>query len=82
MQSAYMKSKMKNYMQEEEVIQELRLMLRDDAFRTEPGYSIDTEVYPDHVVPFIEEHTRYLKKHPQVNPAHYLSNLRLMLKIR
>ena len=82
MASAYMKSKMKNYMQESEVVLELRAMLNDETFRTLPGYSIDTETYPDHVVPFVKSHLNYLSKHPQLDPAYYLSNLRIMLKVR
>ncbi len=82
MASAYMKSKMKSYIQESEIIEELQAMLDDTSYKTQQGYSIDTESYPDNIVPFIEEHLNYLKKHPQVDPEHYLSNLRLMLKIR
>jgi maltodextrin utilization protein YvdJ len=82
MQSSYMKSKMKSYMLESLVEQLLQAMLEDESYRTLPGYSIDTETYPDHNVPFVAAHMHYLKKHPQVDPEHYLSNLRLMLKIR
>lgn len=82
MPSAYIKSKMKGYMQEEEITQELQMMVEDDSYHTEPGYSIDTTAYPDSSVPFIESHVAYLHKHPQVDPKHYLSNLRLMLKVR
>ena len=31
---------------------------------------------------FHEIHTLYLKEHPKVNPQHYLSNLKAMIKIR
>lgn len=82
MSSAYMKSKKKSYMQETEVLEELQVLLKDKTYNTVPGYSIDTETYPDHSVPFVEDHVNYLRKHPYVNPAHYLSNLRLMLKVR
>ena len=77
-----MKSKMKRYMPATDVTEELRMLLEDKSYRTMPGYSIDTEHYPDNIVPFVDEHLNYLKKHPQVDPEHYLSNLRLMLKIR
>ena len=73
---------MKRYIQESDIVQELQSMLEDDSFHTEPGYSINTEAYPDHVIPFVEKHVSYLNKHPQVDPEHYLSNLRLMLKVR
>jgi hypothetical protein len=82
MASAYMKSRMRSYLAESEVIQELQLMLKDDSYHTTTGYSINTEAYPDHAVPFVEHHMNYLRKHPQVDPEHYLSNLRLMLKVR
>ena len=82
MLSANTKSRMKNYMKEPEVTQELQALLDDKTFKTVPGYSIDGETYPDHKVPFIADHLNYLRKHPQVDPANYLSNLRLMLKIR
>lgn len=82
MPSAYMKSRMKYYIKESEILAELQSMVDDVTYRTAPGYSIDSETYPDHAVPFIEDHIGYLKKHPQLDPTHYLSNLRLMLKIR
>lgn len=31
---------------------------------------------------FREIHLLYLKEHPKVNPQHYLSNLKAMIKIR
>ena len=31
---------------------------------------------------FRETHLLYIKEHPKVNPEHYLSNLRAMIKIR
>lgn len=31
---------------------------------------------------FREIHLLYLKEHPKVNPEHYLSNLKAMIKIR
>lgn len=82
MPSAYIKSKMKRYIQESDIINALRSMVEDDSYKTESGYSINTEEYPDNVIPFVEKHVNYLSKHPQVDPEHYLSNLRLMLKVR
>ncbi len=76
------RAKLSSYIQEPEIRHQLQLMYDDKSFLTVPGYSIDTETYPDNKVPFIESHIDYLKKHPQVNPEHYLSNLHLMLKKR
>lgn len=69
-------------MQGTEVMQALQDMLEDDSFHTEPGYSIDAETYPNNSVPFVDSHMNYLSRHPQTDPSHYLSNLRLMLKVR
>ncbi len=69
------------FMTELEVRDALTSMLSDQSFKTEPGYT-DEELYPDHQAPFIEKHMAYLKGHPKVNPKDYLSNLRIMTKIR
>lgn len=82
MSSSYMKSRAKHYIDEPEILLELQAMVEDEKYRTVPGYTIDDTTYPDNAIPFIEEHLAYLRKHPKLDPAHYLSNLRLMLKIR
>ncbi len=82
MPSAYIKSRMKSYMQEEEIIKILQEMAADNTYHTKSGYTVNSEVYADHVIPFVEKHVSYLNKHPHVDPKHYLSNLRLMLKVR
>lgn len=70
------------FMSEEEVRSALSVMLSDVSLRTDPGYTEDEVLYPDHQAPFIEKHISYLKGHPKVNPKDYLSNLRIMIKIR
>lgn len=59
----------------------LNEMVSDKAFITEDGYSTNTELYPDKVIPFVDKHMHYLRTHA-VNPQHYVSNLRLMTRIR
>ncbi len=63
-------------------IDALRKMADDAAFITEPGYSPNSELYPSHVIPFVEKHIEYLRTHPGTDPQHYLSNLRLMTRVR
>lgn len=60
----------------------LELMMTDDSYNTPTTYSANTELYPDNQMPFIDKHMNYLCSHPSVNPNVYLSNLRLMTKIR
>jgi hypothetical protein len=59
----------------------LKDMERDASLNTEIVYRKDFPV-PLKPQTFKQKHTGYLKGHPKVNPAHYLSNLRAMIKIR
>lgn len=54
----------------------------DKTYRTDPTHTANIAAYPDMKKPFVESHLDYLTKHSEVEPAHYLSNLRLMLRIR
>lgn len=60
----------------------LTLMVSDSGYMTESSYSADSEKYSDNLIPFIDKHLSYLRSHPNMNPDHYLSNLRLMTRIR
>jgi hypothetical protein len=65
----------------QEVKQQLLKMVSDSLYRTEPGYSSKTDLYPDNRIPFVDKHMEYLGNHPMTNPQHYLSNLRLITRI-
>jgi hypothetical protein len=49
---------------------------------TKGGHTLNRERYPDGEIPFTDLHMLYLHQHPLVNPMHYMSNLRLKLRIR
>jgi hypothetical protein len=65
-----------------EVIQSLTSLQDDPNMKTEDKYSPDAVDWPDNRLPFVEIHLAYLKAHKNVNPEHYISNLRLMIKKR
>jgi hypothetical protein len=65
-----------------EVIEALHSMELDSTYKTDSGYSSNEDLYPDNNIPFIEKHVHYLREHRNVNPEQYLSNLRLMTRIR
>ncbi|HSX36853.1 MAG TPA: hypothetical protein VLG13_01905 [Patescibacteria group bacterium] len=66
-----------------EVREKLQEMLNDPALNTcISSYSANAELYPSGQIPFIEKHIAYLMDHPRVDYEQYLSNLRLMLKVR
>lgn len=65
-----------------EVVRALRAMSLDKAYNTEGGYTANSQLYADNIIPFVEKHKDYLRNHPSTDPQHYLSNLRLMTKIR
>ncbi|HSW36767.1 MAG TPA: hypothetical protein VLG37_00155 [Candidatus Saccharimonadales bacterium] len=72
------------FMEEAEIHQALTEMALDSSLNTnnaKPGYA-KKEEYPANRLPFYQKHMEYLKSHPKVNPAHYLANLRTMIKIR
>lgn len=54
----------------------------DPTMNTAGRYSPTAHEWPDSIMPFREVHLAYLRKNKTVNPAHYLSNLKLMIKIR
>lgn len=65
----------------ERFMEALRAMTLDKAFNTNPCYCSDSEKYPDHLMPFVDKHVKYLRDHPATNPLQYLSNLRLSTRI-
>jgi hypothetical protein len=66
----------------EEVMEMLQAMCADATYNTESSYSSKTELHPDNLISFKEKHVDYLRNHPTTNPFQYLSNLRLMTRIR
>ncbi len=62
--------------------EELRQLEDDPSMNTIGAYSPTALEYPDQIRPFSEVHLEYLRKNKHVNPDHYISNLKIMLKIR
>lgn len=69
------------HMDEDEIKQALTLMELDSTLITNASFAKDT-LDPVSLQTFREKHMAYLKGHPKVNPQHYLSNLRTMIKKR
>lgn len=69
-------------MQEEEIVAVLESMEADGSMLTAAAYRANTEKWPTNSISFVETHISYLKTHPAVNPSYYLSNLKLMLRIK
>jgi len=83
MLSQYSKQAVEKRLLDGEVREKLREMERDLSLNTRiSSYSANSELYPDNQIPFVEKHIAYLMSHPKVVPEQYLSNLRLMLKVR
>ena len=60
----------------------LRQMDADPIYNTQSSYSANGITYPDNIIPFVDKHMKYLYEHPSVNLDHYISNLRLMTRIK
>ena len=67
-------------MDEDEIVSQLKLMEGDPGLVTVSAYRANSELWPGNRISFIQAHLNYIKAHPAVNPRHYLSNLRLMLR--
>ena len=67
---------------EPEVTQTLSSMESDLAYNTTSSYTADSTTYPTNVITFTQKHLAYLKKNPHVNPDEYISNLRLMMRLK
>ncbi len=65
-----------------EVEQTLYLMVADTTYNTNASYSANTTVYPNNKIPFVAKHMDYLRNHPTTDPRHYISNLRLITRIK
>jgi hypothetical protein len=57
---------------------ELKLMVGDPRYNTQKTFSAKD---PD-LTSFVDKHMQYLSQHPKLDPRHYLSNLRLMTKVK
>ena len=66
----------------EEAAVELKLLQKNPTMKTVGQYSPTAEDWPDNILPFVEKHLVYLRTHKHVDPAHYISNLKLTIKIR
>lgn len=60
----------------------LRLMQQNTSFSTEASYSANAANHPDNLISFVDKHMNYLNAHQNVNPDHYLANLRLVTRLK
>jgi hypothetical protein len=65
-----------------EIKQKLIAMLSDTQYNTQASYSSNTELYPDNMMSFVDKHLQYLCAHPKLDADTYLTNLRLMTRVR
>ena len=65
-----------------QVKSELQAMVTNLLYFTESSYSANIIQHPDNLVNFVEKHMNYLNTHPSIDPSQYISNLRLITKIR
>ncbi len=71
-----------SFMTLEEAKTKLMALEADPTMKTVARYSPAATKWPNNMMPFSEAHLAYLTKNKAVNPAHYLANLELMIKIR
>lgn len=69
-------------MEETEILAALKSLEKDPAYETKSAYRANAELWPNNRISFVDSHLVYLKAHPLLNPRHYISNLKLMLRKR
>jgi hypothetical protein len=57
-------------------------MVADTSFKTETYYSANVVLHPGNQMSFVDKHMEYLRAHPSTDPEQYISNLRLMTRIK
>jgi hypothetical protein len=66
----------------EKIKQELQQMADSSLYNTEASYSINSSLYPDNLIPFVDKHMNYLINHPSLDANKYVANIRLMTRLR
>ncbi len=65
-----------------DIRQKLQQMAADTTYNTVSSYSANSMQYPDNLMPFVDKHINYLIAHPNLDSTKYISNLRLMTRIK
>lgn len=60
----------------------LDAMTADAHYNTPTSYSASAANLSDNQISFTRKHMLYLSKHSDLNPKHYIANLRLITKLR
>lgn len=68
--------------EEQDIREALRQMVLSTSFNTSPGFTANSTVYPDGLMPFVDKHMRYLDANPKLDARMYLANVRLKTRIR
>lgn len=71
-----------NRMSEEEMREILSAMEKNKNMITKSAFRANAELWPDNRISFTDAHLGYIKSRPDLDPKHYLSNLRLRLTKR
>ena len=62
----------------QEILELLYIMVRSPDYITEDSYTPHSE----NLIPFIDKHQTYIRKHPNTNALHYVSNLKILYRRR
>jgi hypothetical protein len=75
----------KNFFDTEEgkdIKRKLQQMTGDSTYNTTASYSSNTALYPDNLMPFVDKHMNYLINNPKLEAGIYLTNVKLITRIR
>jgi len=64
----------------DKITADLKLMEVDPRYETNKFYRGSSQRWTDNYLSFVDYHVNYLKSYPNLEPDHYISNLRLKLR--
>lgn len=60
----------------------LEHMQASDLYITKSSYTPNTDKYEDNLIPFVDKHMNYILAHPQLDPEMYISNLKILTRVK
>lgn len=61
-----------------EILKQLEAMCRSEEYITNDSYAPNSE----NLISFLDKHQEFIRKHPNTNAQHYVSNLKIMCRLR
>ena len=62
----------------QDILEQLEAMSQSETYITKESYI----PYSESLISFVNKHQEFIRKHPNTNAQHYVSNLKIMCRLR